>query len=62
MSTENKGIIESVTDYVAETAQAVGDWAGAASAEAKHKTKAEGHREARDAEWSKAKSSNESLV
>lgn len=62
MSTENKGIIESVTDYVADTANAIGEWAGASSAEAKHKAKAEGHREVRDQEWSKANDSDESLT
>ena len=62
MSSENKGIIESVTDYIAETAQAIGEWAGASSAEAKHKAKAEGHREMRDQDWNKATNSNESLT
>ena len=62
MSTENKGIIETVTDYIADTANAIGEWAGATTAEAEHKTKAEGHREVRDQEWNKATNSNESLT
>ena len=48
-----------LTDYIAGTANAIGEWAGATTAEAEHKTKAEGHREVRDQEWNKATNSSQ---
>eukprot|EP00324_Dicrateria_rotunda_P000789 CAMPEP_0206156854 /NCGR_PEP_ID=MMETSP1474-20131121/3379_1 /ASSEMBLY_ACC=CAM_ASM_001110 /TAXON_ID=97495 /ORGANISM="Imantonia sp., Strain RCC918" /LENGTH=41 /DNA_ID= /DNA_START= /DNA_END= /DNA_ORIENTATION= len=38
----DKGIIEATADYIAETAEAVGDYFGAKSNEAEHKAKEEG--------------------
>ena len=57
----DKGIIEATADYIAETAEAVGDYFGAKSNEAEHKAKEEGYKTQRIANKEIAKNDNASL-
>merc|ERR1712093_567130 len=51
-------ITESVTNYISETANAVGDYISGAAGETKHKAKSEVQEQKRDANWEKAKNSD----
>merc|ERR1712193_451988 len=54
----NDSILEQVENYATETVEAVGDWMSASAKEAQHKTKEEGHKVARKANWENAKNEN----
>merc|ERR1712222_293512 len=63
MSAENdKGVLEQAADWVAETAQAAGEYLGATSKEAEHKAMEEGHKAERKANSEVAKNENASLT
>merc|ERR1712232_912860 len=58
---ESESVAESVSNYVSETAGAIGDYLSGAAGQSEHKAKSEAHKEARDANWEKAKDSDQSL-
>jgi len=53
--------MESVKEYINETANAVGDFFGGAAGEKEHQAKSEGYKQKRDMEWEKAKDSDETM-
>merc|ERR1712100_69715 len=61
-ASDEKGYIEAAVDWVAETAQAAGEYLGATSKEAEHKAKEEGHKAERKAHTEVAKNENASLT
>merc|ERR1711963_461313 len=62
MSAKNeKGYLEAAADWIAETAQAAGEYLGATSKEAEHKAKQEGHKAERKANTEIAKNENAAL-
>merc|ERR1712137_1259866 len=58
---ESESVAESVSNYVSETAGAIGDYLSGAAGQSEHKAKSEAHKEARDANWEKANDSDQSL-
>merc|ERR1712110_946697 len=58
---DDKGILEQAADWIAETAQAAGEYLGATSKEAEHKAKQEGHKAERKVDTEIAKNENAPL-
>merc|ERR1739847_20446 len=56
-----ESVAESVSNYISETAGAIGDYLSGAAGESKHKAKSEGYEQKRDMEWEKAKDSDQTL-